>query len=396
MIFLEDLHIRIRGFIDGYRSPALLTGWAFDDHHSALVVRAFYGDQLLGETDVGAYRPDLGPKGSGNVGFMLEMGPEFDMNAFLSGCIQVRVFDKQSHKQLATLPIYSALAERLNREYRERQLHIRSRPIFVIALQRSGTNLLRRALESTKQLIDCDEVFHHEFLNQWSFWTFKNEFIKTHPIIVPTDQEMAGLWDAFVNHTAAKCQTLHGAALIDIKINSLHSLNPVWQNPLEMPFLLRQLCEKQERIIHLVRDNFLDLYVSQLVAVQVGKFVVPAGNALSVNQFTVDVRKALDFIRRRDEELKLASRWMTEAESRGAVVLKLNYRDLVSDSGTLDLQITRAIETRFGFPRGSLEDACLATSKMTPPITQIITNFNSEVVPALNEAGYGHLVSEDS
>jgi len=409
----------MEGLIDSQHSPDCLGGWIYERGERSLIVRAILNDQVLAEASVGAFRPDLTAQNHGNVGFELNFSTKLDVAALLDGRIRVLVFEADSNLLIGSPEISSSLRERLRHKDHKKVFQSAAKcqaglidnlvsnntggaegkkfsPIFVIAFQRSGTNLLRHSLQATGQVVDCNEVFdpywYDEDANTWSFWRFKADYIKTHSIIVPTRREMANLWNKYIEHISAQCKSLELRALIDIKVNSLHLFNVAWQQPMEMPMLLRFLGGRRDQIIHLVRDNFLDLYVSHLVAEKSGRFVVPVGEKLPVNAIHIETKKMIHFIRNCEAELKLISQWILATEWYGASVLRLNYRDLWSDNGVLNESVTRKIEKQFGFSEHSLKKARIATGKMTPPIREIVSNYDSEVIPALNDAGYERFV----
>ena len=128
-----------------------------------------------------------------------------------------------------------------------------SQPVFIFAQQRSGTNLLRKSLSATPLFRDLDEVFDPK---QPQYWHFRKGKIRQQPkLATPTREHQVGMFEAFLQCRLSSRQPY---TLIDIKYNSVHSLDDLWLSPMETPVLIDWLVQKQYPVIHLVRENHLE------------------------------------------------------------------------------------------------------------------------------------------
>jgi len=74
-----------------------------------------------------------------------------------------------------------------------------STPVFIIAQQRSGTNLLRRSLATTGLFGDTDEVFDPR---RKGFWPFYQQQVASRPELSrPTASHQIELFESFLEST---------------------------------------------------------------------------------------------------------------------------------------------------------------------------------------------------
>lgn len=143
--------------------------------------------------------------------------------------------------------------------------------VFVVAKQRSGTNLLRKSLASTGAFYDVDEIFHNPGNSQSGSHLYWNHFFreveKNSSVALPTATNQDYLLDSFFKNEAEK---IGGGAkqtiLVDVKYNSTMNNNLLWHSPLDVPYLLKYIKKRGFRVVHLVRRNVFDSYLSAKVA----------------------------------------------------------------------------------------------------------------------------------
>lgn len=148
---------------------------------------------------------------------------------------------------------------------------MKDRLVFVVAKLRSGTNLLRKSLTGTGAFYDMDEVFHNPG-NPHSgghlYWNhFFREIKKDSSVALPTATNQDYLLDSFFESEIGKIDPCEGQRiLVDVKYNSTMNNNLLWHSPLDVPYLLKYIKKRGFRVVHLVRRNVFDSYLSAKVA----------------------------------------------------------------------------------------------------------------------------------
>ncbi len=146
-----------------------------------------------------------------------------------------------------------------------------SRPVFLIAQQRSGTTAFRGLLRHSEFVDDFGEVFHPLSIdNEQNFFRFRLEYGRLRPWDVPTRQAMSEMFADYIDHLGS----LAGKAfyVADVKYNSVHHLNADWQVPFGEPNLLKLLKSNEHHVIHLVRDDAFAMFFSERFAAATGRW----------------------------------------------------------------------------------------------------------------------------
>ena len=257
-----------------------------------------------------------------------------------------------------------------------------AQPVFVIAMQRSGTNLLRKALTSSEYFQDLNEIFDPFFEE---YWQHRNEQIRQKPALgIPNSRNQLEIFDSFLN---SRLQKDSPYVLIDVKYNSTHHLNKVWHHPGSRPLLIDWLMEKQCPVIHLVRENVFQNYVSNVVAFESRTWLVDEQSDKSLFQTRLRVPETLRKIRIFTAQIELFRKWLQPTNC-----LELKYEDLVTETGQFSTEVQDKIARHVELPTAlSLQ---IKTRKSPQPIDQVIANFDEEIKPALIEAGYRHWLSD--
>jgi hypothetical protein len=148
----------------------------------------------------------------------------------------------------------------------------------IVGMQRSGTTALGRAIGAKTGCICAGEIFHavrgpeddpdHEKFLTWpqaNFFRFRESLLGPRPALsYPSVANQTEIWTRYVDHL----RSLTDATLIiiDVKCNSVHHLNPVWQDALGQPALFKLLRAAGTPLIHMRRGNLLAQTISEIVA----------------------------------------------------------------------------------------------------------------------------------
>lgn len=270
--------------------------------------------------------------------------------------------------------------------------------LFVIAMQRSGSNALRYALTASGHFADHNEVFAPQHMegefSSTSFWNFKQKHVEPFRRPFLRLGEHRQMWKMYLDHVEKQYpdDPVH---IFDIKTNSLHQFDGAVWNILDKPALLTFLGESKANVIHLQRQNLVEMFASTMRGVRTGKWVVRTEEAkyckhLIQQELTLPVPNLLRYISEKELENLIVSNWVRSLEESGAKVLRLNYENLFAvERQTLSDSSALAITELLGLPPctgGSLFP--LRTIKMMSPLAECVTNYRTEVVPALRKAGY--------
>ncbi len=141
--------------------------------------------------------------------------------------------------------------------------------IVIIAPQRSGTTVFQRSLSTNNQIITYGEVFHHHTQNECNFFNFLQANKEAASLkIYPTEENMISLFELYCDHL---CSLTNKYYILDIKQNSLHHFDPVWQDITAKPFLLTLLQKNRVQIIRIKRRNIFQQVLSRYVARKMGQ-----------------------------------------------------------------------------------------------------------------------------
>jgi len=140
-----------------------------------------------------------------------------------------------------------------------------SSPIFFCAQQRSGTTVLQRTIRQSPLVDNYGEVFHHQLTKEYSFFEFKDELLKEQPELwLPSPENQEVVFETYIKHL--ENLTSKRYFVVDVKYNSWHHFNTFWQHIVEEPFLLKMMMARKYKIIHIVRKNVFNQYVSSKFA----------------------------------------------------------------------------------------------------------------------------------
>ena len=259
-----------------------------------------------------------------------------------------------------------------------------AKPVAIIATQRSGTNLLRSTLASTPLFTDLNEVF--ESRQQGVFWEFRKQMILSNPdLSMPSEEHQTEIFNRFFDHLS---ETDAPFALVDIKYNSTHHFNPVFQIPTRRPFVLKLLADYGIPVIHLERANLAANVISELVANELKVWVSSQENAIDGKQVKIDIENLLYQIDRKRREAEMFRDWINGTSNLDFI--RIRYEGLVDGEGQFRRHMLERIQHFLKIDQ-PLEVA-ITTKKIVKSVHDVVVNYESEVVPALIENGYEDFV----
>lgn len=269
--------------------------------------------------------------------------------------------------------------------------------LFVIATQRSGSNPLRYALTASGQFVDHNEIFSPQYMEgdfaESSFWNFRQNYMEQFRRPFLRLGEHRQMWNMYLEHVG-KLYPGNPVHLFDIKTSGLHQFNGAVWNLLDKPALLAFLGEAKASVIYLQRHNLVEMFASTVRGMRTGKWIVRKEEAkhctpLMQQELVLSVPNLLRYIAEKELENSIVNRWMRSLEESGAKVLRLNYETLFStDRTSLSDTSAQAISDLVGLPPCTGARFPLRTVKMMPALVSCVSNYHTEVLPALRKAGY--------
>ncbi len=261
-----------------------------------------------------------------------------------------------------------------------------SQPVFVIAQQRSGTNLLRKSLSATPDFRDLDEVFHPEHKQ---YWHYRKGILRQQPArLIPTRNNQISMFESFLEKRLLSEQAF---TLIDIKYNSIHALDPLWHSPLDVPLLIQWLVENQYPVIHLTRANHLENYVSMATGTESAKWIVRCNEKLPDRslQLELDPETTLKQIQRRERELRRFRHYLKRTNC-----VEFEYENLLDTQGHFTDEVLQSLKDHLDL--ATLHAIQPFTRKMGRSISEVVVNFDTAIKPLLIQHGYGQLLRRSS
>ena len=260
-----------------------------------------------------------------------------------------------------------------------------AKPLFIFATQRSGTNFLRSCLASDARIANLHEIFGFNG-RPALFWQHRKKVTEKHPeMVYPSDDNMSRLFELFIQEFVEPLNTEY--ALMDVKYNSVHNLNPAWHSLLDVPFLLKQIKKHQFPVIHLVRRNVLETYVSNVIAAQTGQFVARSDGDVKDVKVKLDSSILIGELSRRLSEIQVFENWLNRIGL--DKVYSLDYEQIRGlNTGVVPDCIAEMLND-LGI---SVDCLTPGTVKLVRSLDDTVENFNSEVMPLLQGSDLGYLL----
>ena len=259
-----------------------------------------------------------------------------------------------------------------------------STPVFIIAQQRSGTNLLRRSLATTGLFRDSDEVFDPRREGFWPYYL--NQVGQRPELLCPTSDNQIELFERFLDSHLDNDSPF---TLLDVKYNSTHLQDGMWHSPVARSALINWLIRKQYPVIHLVRDNCLENYVSFLVGTHTQDWVVGASaKPPKPVKLELDAHHAVFQVKRRQRQIDRFRNDMVNARS-----IELRYESLIEPAGHFSNSVATKICEFLSIDETLSID--VQTKKTGRPLRDVVVNFDKEVVPLMIANGLGQYVPHE-
>lgn len=205
-------------------------------------------------------------------------------------------------------------------------------PVFLVTTQRSGSNLLRSLLVSTRAFVDFNEIFQRPVDPSWpiaafNFHSFRVRRLARDPeLSVPIRENLQRLFQDYLDEMASRVDP-GVRPLIDVKYNALSVMSTIPQDPFRIPRFLEFLRDLQLPVIHLVRRNLLRTHVSKVFADHHGVYTVRGAAPPPQGKVSIEVEGLVEDLERRTYEMQRLGAFIRDHIA-GSV--EVAYEDLCS------------------------------------------------------------------
>jgi hypothetical protein len=202
---------------------------------------------------------------------------------------------------------------------------------ILLASQRTGTNMLKRVLETDPRVFAYPEVFNNGSAGTSRFpegisyyFDYKEAAVSKHPKHSHPDAAQSLVTD-YLKLIEENGEKNDQRALIDIKYNSLHHANGTWHAPLDTPVMLKIFSSHHYPVVHLQRRNILRVAISHFRAAQTNQYALTDEKDVKRIKLSVDPAQILNFAEHLHNTREIITKHL---ELIGNPCLNLYYEDL--------------------------------------------------------------------
>jgi hypothetical protein len=200
-------------------------------------------------------------------------------------------------------------------------------------------------------------------------------------LTIPTEQNQCTIFESYLHHRLTGVTPF---TFVDVKYNSTHHLNSLWHNPLSRPLLFQWLRDQRWPVIHLVRQNILECYVSYERACRSESW--ESNEPRYFDTIEIQPARMLNELRRRRMEIDTVRGWL-----KGCNYREFYYESLIDRKGLFSRSVARQV---YRFLDIESEDLPVqpATVKTGRSVEQSVSNYRDEIVPSLIRGGFENLI----
>lgn len=248
----------------------------------------------------------------------------------------------------------------------------RARRVAIIARQRTGTHALGSILASNG-FAYFDEILHVDALRlkedrpaDFIKFCLENRVSLDRYIVSPDK-----VFSSYVEYLDRLAE--ENPYVVDIKYSSSHFFLPVHWESQYTPQLFSLLGQHNFVLIHLVRNNIVEMCLSEQIARHSGRWhVYMGGPPIPEFSLSVDVEECVSYIENAALSVQRVAGWLAEYEQ---PVVRLAYEtafrdDALSDGAAADLEAALAVDLTsrrgvFRKPRRRLRDVIVNLDELT-------------------------------
>lgn len=261
--------------------------------------------------------------------------------------------------------------------------------LFVIARQRSGTNLLRNTLSIADGVTDIGEVAQDQNMSSpasFLAWIRRNR--DEYPdYLLRKPSSVERVFKSYVNFLRENYAD-QKLLIIDIKLDQLGLFNSFQHYPLQRPKLFDLIRENNYAIIHLMRSNLVEAYLSNAVAARRNSWVVFQEENIPREKVTLNIKNIIPDLEERLEEMHKCRAWLA---SSGTTMLDVEYQNILNAEGQLSGEIIDWVHSNLDEDIVFPDDMIPPTKKLVKSYAATVENFD-DVVETLEGTVFGSMV----
>lgn len=158
--------------------------------------------------------------------------------------------------------------------------------------------------------------------------------------------------------------------LVDIKYTHVGRFDPINYHRLELPFLLKRIRSAGGMIIHIIRRNLLETYVSASIAKMNNSYRAPHRDLVNRRRINLEPTETLKTLEQRDDEIIFFRKVLGNDKS----VIEIYYEDMIED-GMFSATILKDLAKRWSIDP-ALFDRQPKIEKIAPPLVHAVDNFD--------------------
>jgi len=281
------------------------------------------------------------------------------------------------------------------------KLYKKNNTTILLARQRTGTNVLRRFLNSHQDIYSINEVFDPGIYSHKNFETYEQMYMqiskKQSDLIgafFPYHYQLVSHLQKPISYKQAFCSfldyiNLHTQAehnIIDIKYNHLHNLTNFITPLLNEKKDIFDIIKKNKIfVINLIRKNYLKSYISGQLASKSGNYVLSKESQKDEHKdimITVDVDQLLYSMGIMKQEDEFIAKNLKDYKN----YIHIEYGEMFNESGEFDIEFSQKISNFFNVSN-TFNRAPSLKKLQDRPLKDIIVNYN-EVVKKLTNTPF--------
>ncbi|WP_262689859.1 hypothetical protein [Kordiimonas aestuarii] len=258
---------------------------------------------------------------------------------------------------------------------------------FLVAKQRSGTQLFTSLLNQQNSIRVTGELFHrrHEGRHRF-FFEKRQEFFREDPsLTLPSPENQRVIFRKYFQFLKENLMgNPDNALVVDVKYSSCHHFNTYWQSPMEAPHMAALAQGQGVGIVHLIRRNLLANYCSSLLA-RANKNWSAVDTKRAIRTVEVPVDLLLQELERRDGEV----RFYRDAFRACRTYVEVDYETLLSPENTISEEAVEKLT--IALDRRIEPTLTPGTRKTAAPLSSLISNHD-EVRECLEGTRFSHFL----
>ncbi|HEX3429328.1 MAG TPA: sulfotransferase [Rhizomicrobium sp.] len=239
---------------------------------------------------------------------------------------------------------------------------------LLLAVERSGTHLLRSLLGNVRAVVApgevCNATIPHNRTANSSFFRYREQAcLADHELFFPTEPVHRRLLDGYLDFLRS---SYAGKKLIvlDVKYAHVHNFNFFWWDPLEKPYLVQYAKRNGLKVLHLVRRKVYRTAISGFYANESGVWRAKSEHETKLIRIAVDRERLEKKARAIARSIARFEDWLSDCPH-----LEIAYEELTEnrDASLASLQSYLGLKHPIADAPGFV--------KTTPPLEETIENF---------------------